>query len=155
MAGFNQGEVLDSGRAPSSRQRATGLIVTAVIAGGIALAAIAAGLTWWTSRPPTSDALEITAITVVGPTAVTVVAAPPIGGLATPAGAALPARRPAHATLQRCYRNTTCEQGDDGSDVQRSAKKAFDIVQQHAARTPRMKDKRQAIHRARAACQAS
>jgi hypothetical protein len=90
MAGFNQGEVLDSGRAPSSRQRATGLIVTAVIAGGIALAAIAAGLTWWTSRPPTSDALEITAITVVGPTAVTVVAAPPIGGLATPAGAALP-----------------------------------------------------------------
>jgi hypothetical protein len=90
MAGFEGGEILDHGAAPTSRARATGLITTVVIACGVALAAIAAGLTWWTGRPPTSDALEILGITVLGPSAVTVAAEPPIGGLATPAGAALP-----------------------------------------------------------------
>ena len=90
MAGFEGGEILDNGPPPSSRQRAAGLIATIVIACGLALAAVAAGLTWWSSRPPTSDALEISAIKILGESPVTVVAEPPIGALATPAGAALP-----------------------------------------------------------------
>lgn len=90
MERYEGAEVLDFGPEPSSRARATGVIASAVIAGGLAIAAAAAGLTWWAGRPPTSDALEITAITVTGTSPVTVVAEPPVGALSTPAGAALP-----------------------------------------------------------------
>lgn len=84
------GEVLDHGRAPDARRRATGATVTAVLAGALALAAIAAAITWWVGRPPTSDRLQIIGATPVAEVPVTVVAEPPIGALATPAGAALP-----------------------------------------------------------------
>lgn len=90
MERLEGGDVLDVGPAPSSRARAGGMIVTAAIGIGLAVAAIAAGLTWWTGRPPTSDALGITTITVTGTSPVTVVAEPPLGALSTPAGAALP-----------------------------------------------------------------
>lgn len=90
MERFEGDDVLDFGQAPSSRARAGTMIVTLVIGVGLTIAAVAAGLTWWNGRPPTSDALEITAITVTGESPVTVVAEPPIGALSTPAGAALP-----------------------------------------------------------------
>ena len=90
MAGFAGGEILDHGPAPSRGRRTTTLVVTVVIAFGLALAAVAAGLAWWTGRPPVSDALVITSMSVVGPERVTVVAEPPVGGLSTPAGTALP-----------------------------------------------------------------
>ena len=90
MERFEGGDVLDVGPAPSSRARAGGMIATLAIGIGLAIAAIAAGLTWWTGRPPTSDALGISTLTVTGTAPVSVVAEPPLGGLATPAGAALP-----------------------------------------------------------------
>lgn len=90
MERFEGEEILDFGQAPSSRARAGGLIATLVIGIGLAVAAVAAGVTWWSGRPPTSDALEITAITITGTSPVSVVAEPPIGALSTPAGAALP-----------------------------------------------------------------
>lgn len=90
MERFDGEDILDFGRAPSSRRHATGLIVTGVIAAGMVIAAIAAGLAWWTGRPPTSEALQIVALEQVENTRVTVVAEPPIGALSTPAGAALP-----------------------------------------------------------------
>ncbi len=90
MERLEGGDVLDVGPAPSSRARASGMIVTSIIGIGLVIAAIAAGLTWWTGRPPTSDALGITALTVTGTSPVTVVAQPPIGALSTPAGATLP-----------------------------------------------------------------
>jgi hypothetical protein len=84
------GEILDHGRDREPRGRIAGASVTIVIAGGLAVAALAAGLTWWTGRPPTSDRLEIVEAAVLARTPVTVVAEPPIGALATPAGATLP-----------------------------------------------------------------
>lgn len=90
MERFEGDEVLDFGHAPSSRARAGSMLVTLAIGVGLVIAAIAAGLTWWNGRPPTSDALGITAIAVTGRSPVTVVAEPPIGALSTPAGAALP-----------------------------------------------------------------
>lgn len=90
MERLEGGEILDVGAAPSSRARAGGMVATLVIGIGLAIAAIAGGLTWWAGRPPTSDALEIADITVTGTSRVTVAAEPPIGALATPAGAALP-----------------------------------------------------------------
>ena len=90
MERFEGEDVLDFGHAPSSRARASAMFVTLAIGIGLVIAAIAAGLTWWTGRPPTSDALGITAITVTGTSPVTVIAEPPIGALSTPAGAALP-----------------------------------------------------------------
>lgn len=90
MAGFEGGEILDHGRAPDARDRAIGTVVTAVIAGGLALAAIAAGIAWWAGRPPTSNRLEIVGAALLAQTPVTIEAEPPVGALATPAGAALP-----------------------------------------------------------------
>ena len=90
MAGFAGGEILDHGSAPSPRRRTMTLVITMVIASGLALAALAAGLTWWSGRPPVSDALAIVGMTVTSSTRVTVVAEPPIGALATPSGTALP-----------------------------------------------------------------
>ena len=90
MERFEGEDVLDFGHAPSSRARASAMFVTLALGIGLVIAAIAAGLTWWTGRPPTSDALGITAITVTGTSPVTVIAEPPIGALSTPAGAALP-----------------------------------------------------------------
>jgi len=84
------GEVLDHGRADDSRSRALGTVATVVLAGGLAVAAIAAGITWWAGRPPTSERLEIVGATVLAESPVTVVSEPPVGGLATPAGATLP-----------------------------------------------------------------
>lgn len=84
------GEVLDHGRPEDSRSRALGTIVTAVIAGGLALAAVAAGVTWWAGRPPRSERLEIVGATLLAESPVTVVSEPPVGALATPAGATLP-----------------------------------------------------------------
>ena len=83
-------EVLDHGRAHNSRDRAIGTFGAAVIAGALALAAVAAGTTWWVGRPPTSDRLEIVGATLLAESPVTVEAEPPIGALATPAGTALP-----------------------------------------------------------------
>lgn len=84
------GEILDHGRDRDPRGRITGATVTVLLAGGLAIAAIAAGATWWAGRPPTSDRLEIVSATVIASTPITVVAEPPIGALATPAGATLP-----------------------------------------------------------------
>lgn len=83
------GEVLDHGRprAPGGRARA---VVTAALAGGLAIAAVGAGLAWWSGRPPTSAQLEIVAATVVESTPVTIAAEAPVGALATPAGASMP-----------------------------------------------------------------
>jgi hypothetical protein len=64
------------------------LSIAAAIA--LALSLIAVGATFWAQRAPTSSALGITAFTIVGPRAITVTAMPPLGALATPAGAALP-----------------------------------------------------------------
>ena len=64
------------------------LSIAAAIA--LALSLIAGGATFWAQRAPTSSALGITAFTIVGPRAITVTAMPPLGALATPAGAALP-----------------------------------------------------------------
>ncbi|MBM3687428.1 MAG: hypothetical protein FJW85_10565 [Actinobacteria bacterium] len=83
-------EVLDHGSNPSSRGRTVGVVVTTVVAAGLALAAIGAGMTWWAARPPVSTELAITGLSVIGTDPVTVVAEPPVGALATPAGAALP-----------------------------------------------------------------
>lgn len=85
------GEVLDHGRSPASRSHLNAIPATALIAVGLAIAAVAAGLTWWASRPPTSDRLNVVSATVVTQTRITVVTEPPIGGFATPAGASLPA----------------------------------------------------------------
>jgi hypothetical protein len=82
-------EVLDHGT-PRGQGGPARIIATSAIAGGLAIAAVAAGLTWWSGRPPTSPQLEIVTATVVASTPVTVVAEPPVGALATPAGAALP-----------------------------------------------------------------
>ena len=90
MEGSEGSEVLDTGPEGAERARVTGLIVTSVIAIGLAIAAVAAGLTWWAGRPPVSDALTIVGIAVLGAEPVTIVAEPPIGALSTPAGAALP-----------------------------------------------------------------
>ncbi|MFM1966743.1 MAG: hypothetical protein RL134_2468 [Actinomycetota bacterium] len=84
------GEVLDHGHAREPRGRALGIVATAVLAGGLALAAIVAGMTWWSARPPTSERLEIVDATLLAEAPVTVVAQPPVGALATPAGASLP-----------------------------------------------------------------
>ena len=83
-------EVLDHGSDPSSRGRKVGAVVTAVLAAGLATAAVMAGAAWWAARPPVSAELAITGISVIGTEPVTVVAEPPVGALATPAGAALP-----------------------------------------------------------------
>lgn len=83
-------EVLDHGSDPSSRGRKVGVVVTAVLAAGLATAAVMAGAAWWAARPPVSAELAITGISVIGTEPVTVVAEPPVGALATPAGAALP-----------------------------------------------------------------
>lgn len=83
-------EVLDHGRAPRTRGRRLGTIATAALAGGLTLTAIAAGITWWAGRPPTSDRLEILGAKLLSAAPVTVAAEPPVGALATPAGAALP-----------------------------------------------------------------
>lgn len=64
------------------------LSIAAAIA--LALSLIAVGATFWAQRAPTSSALGITAFTIVGPRAITVTALPPLGALATPAGASLP-----------------------------------------------------------------
>lgn len=90
MERFEGEDILDFGSAPSARARTGGVIATVVVGVGLAIAAVAAGLTWWSGRPPTSESLGITAITVTGSSPVTVVAEPPIGALATPAGATLP-----------------------------------------------------------------
>jgi hypothetical protein len=90
MKGVEGNEVLDTGSEGAEPSRATGIIVTSVIAIGLAIAAVAAGLTWWAARPPVSDALSIVGISVVATEPVTIVAEPPIGALSTPAGAALP-----------------------------------------------------------------
>ncbi|MGA0945293.1 MAG: hypothetical protein ACO3UW_05915 [Candidatus Nanopelagicales bacterium] len=82
-------EVLDHGT-PRGQGGPARIVATSAIAGGLAIAAVAAGLTWWSGRPPTSPQLEIVTAPVVASTPVTVVAAPPVGALATPAGAALP-----------------------------------------------------------------
>lgn len=66
------------------------MLITLAIGIGLVVGAVAAGLSWWNGRPPTSDALGITEITVTGTSPVTVVAEPPIGALSTPSGAALP-----------------------------------------------------------------
>jgi hypothetical protein len=84
------GEVLDHGHAREPRRRAWGTVVTAVLAAGLALAAVIAGVTWWAGRPPTSERLEIVNATLLAEAPVTVMAQPPVGALATPAGAALP-----------------------------------------------------------------
>ena len=83
-------EVLDHGSDPSPRGRKVGVVVTAVLAAGLATAAVMAGATWWAARPPVSAELAVTGISVIGTEPVTVVAEPPVGALATPAGAALP-----------------------------------------------------------------
>lgn len=83
------GEVLDHGRDRDPRSRQVS-IVTTVIAAGLVVTALAAGLTWWSGRPPTSDRLEIIDAAVVAQTPVTVIAEPPVGALATPAGTTLP-----------------------------------------------------------------
>lgn len=83
------GEVLDHG-SDRPRRHLLGVTVTAALAVGLALAAIAAGATWWVQRPPTSASLEIIDASVISTTPVTIVAEPPIGALATPAGATLP-----------------------------------------------------------------
>ncbi|MFZ9987224.1 MAG: hypothetical protein ACO3ID_05185 [Candidatus Nanopelagicales bacterium] len=83
-------EVLDHGRDREPRHRFAGAGITVLIAGGLVVAAVAGATTWWTSRPPTSDRLEIVGASVLTRTPVTVVAEPPIGALATPAGATLP-----------------------------------------------------------------
>lgn len=84
------GDVLDQGRERGSRGRTAQIAATAVIAAGLVGAAVVASVTWWASRPPTSDRLEIADASVVGQSRVTIVAEAPIGALATPAGAALP-----------------------------------------------------------------
>lgn len=84
------GEVLDHGHGREPGKRALSTVVTAVLAGGLALAAVIAGLSWWAGRPPTSERLEIVGAALLAESPVTVVAQPPVGALATPAGAALP-----------------------------------------------------------------
>jgi hypothetical protein len=84
------GEVLDHGTAREPRGRPFGIALTALVAGGLACAAVAAAVAWWSARPPTSDRLEIVDATVVERARVSVVAEPPVGALATPAGATLP-----------------------------------------------------------------
>jgi hypothetical protein len=83
-------DVLDHGRDRGSRGRTAQIAATAVVAAGLVGAAVVASVTWWGSRPPTSDRLEIVTASVVAQARVTVVAQPPVGALATPAGAALP-----------------------------------------------------------------
>ena len=90
MEGSEGSEVLDTGPEGDARPRATGIIVTSVVAIGLGVTAVAAGLTWWAGRPPLSDALTIVGISVLGTERVTIAAEPPIGALSTPAGAALP-----------------------------------------------------------------
>lgn len=90
MEQLGTAEMLDHGREPSIRGRSLGAVIAAILAGGLAIAAVAAGVTWWAGRPPTSDRLEIVDAVVMDRTPVTVVAEPPIGALATPAGATLP-----------------------------------------------------------------
>lgn len=88
MEHLGGGEVLDHGT--ERPRRGLAVLATVVLAGGLALAALGAGLTWWSGRPPTSDRLEIVAARELGRMPVTVVAEPPVGALATPAGATLP-----------------------------------------------------------------
>lgn len=85
-------EVLEQGSA-RSRPRRMIPVITVATAAGISLAAIVAGLGWWAARPPTSDALAIIHASVIGTPSVTVSADPPLGALATPAGASLPGVR--------------------------------------------------------------
>lgn len=90
MEGTGSGDVLDHGPAPSPRSRATGIVVSGVLAVAIVLAALVAGLAWWNARPPTSQGLAVVDASAIGTQPVTVVAAPPVGALSSPAGSALP-----------------------------------------------------------------
>jgi hypothetical protein len=84
------GDILDNGPAPTPRSRATGIVVSGVLAAAIVIAALAAGLAWWNARPSTSQSLAVVDATAIGTQPVRVVAAPPVGALSSPAGTALP-----------------------------------------------------------------
>lgn len=82
------GDVLDVGsprRAPRWL-RPLSVAIAALLVVGAAAAAVHA----WQSRPPMSAALGVTALEIIGSQPVTIAAEPPIGALATPAGASLP-----------------------------------------------------------------
>ena len=81
-------EVLDVGVEGGIPRWARPLAIAAAIA--LAFSLIAVGATFWAQRAPTSSALGITTFTIVGPRPITVTAVPPLGALATPAGASLP-----------------------------------------------------------------
>lgn len=119
------GEILDHGRDREPKRPLVGIVTTAV-ATGLVCAALAAGLTWWSGRPPTSDRLEIVDAEVVAQTPVTVIAEPPVGALATPAGASLPG-----ATL----RLTVGGAPEDSVDVIASPTNSLVYVEAAAATT--------------------
>lgn len=81
-------EVLDHGRERPARPWARAAIIA--VAAALAIAAIAAGVISWSSRPPTSAELSVIGIDIVGPQAVTVYGEPPVGALTTPSGTTLP-----------------------------------------------------------------
>jgi hypothetical protein len=88
MEGPGGGEVLDVGRVRAARRWPT---VTAVLAAAALVTTGAVlGTTAWLARDPTSTELAVVDLVVTGSRPVTITAEPPVGDLATPAGASLP-----------------------------------------------------------------
>lgn len=81
-------DVLDAGSPRRAPHWLRPVSVTAAVA--LVAAAGIAALQAWQSRPPVSTQMGVTSLEIVGSQSVTIAAEPPIGALATPAGAALP-----------------------------------------------------------------
>lgn len=88
MAAPQPHEILDVGADHGMSQWMKPLSITVAIA--LPLGLIAVGAALWAQRADTSSALSIDALTILGPRPITVTALPPLGALATPAGASLP-----------------------------------------------------------------